>query len=128
MFDLSRLRIVKIEVIPAVAFGHPHDLVRFVKVAREFLVGVIDERLALFIDDCRCLAGCGIDGDDAQRLMAALVVQEGEPRRIGLPADFIDGPRIGKQFVIDRNQCPRFDVEQLRLRDRNSIAGFSVIV
>ena len=49
------------------------------------------------------LAGVGIDGDDPQHLMAALVVEERKAARVGVPAESVDAPRIGEEVVLDRD-------------------------
>ena len=49
-------------------------------------------------------------------LMAALVVEEREPRRIRRPANLVDAPGVGEQLVVDRDFLARGDVEQVRLR------------
>ena len=123
VLHLPGLRIVEVEVVPAVALRHPEDLVGRVEVAVELLAAVVDERLALLVDDGAGAAGLGIHRDDAQDLVAALVVEEREPARIRRPAIFLNAPGIGKQLVADRDFLLLAHVEQMRLGDGNLSPG-----
>ncbi len=118
-------------MVPAVAFGHPDDFIRLIEVVREILailvLVVVDERLALFVDDGAGRARFRIDGDDAQHLMAALVVQKRKAPGIGCPADVLHAPRVGEQIILDRDFLALGHVEKVRFGDGDAVAGLEVV-
>ena len=70
--------VVQIEVIPAVALGHPDDLAAGVLDVVAELAPAVVERLRLLRDDRARRAGRRVDFDDADGLVAALRVLEGD--------------------------------------------------
>ena len=115
-------------MVPAVALRHPQDFIGRIRVAVELLAGIVDERLALLVDDRVRLAGHGVHRDDPQHLMAALVEQEREPAGVRCPAPFLGAPGVRKQVVADGDFLIFRHIEQVRLGDRDPIAGLEVIV
>src|SRR4030042_3345943 len=87
VFNTSSLGVVEIEMVPAVPLRHPDNFVRFVEVMTELFAGVVDESLALFIDDGTGLTRRGIHTYDTQYLVTSLVIEEREPARIGQQAN-----------------------------------------
>src|SRR5205085_7441491 len=51
IFHAPRLRVVEIQMAPTVAFAHPNQLAGVIEPFEEILPAVVDERLALLIDD-----------------------------------------------------------------------------
>ena len=93
---------------------------------QEVLARVVDERRALLVDDRLDRAAGGIDGQEPQDLVPALVVEEGEAAGIGGPAEVFDAPGIVEEAVLDGDLFPAGDIEQLRPLDRQRIAGLDV--
>ena len=71
-------------------------------------------------------AGVRIDHDHPEDLMAALVVEERETMRIGLPTQVGDTPGIGKKRVGDGNLAPADDVEESWARHGHAIARLGI--
>ena len=114
-------------MIPAVPFRHPDDLAGLIEIVAELFVSVINERRLLIVDDCSRAAGVGIDPDDSQHLMTALVEDEPELPRVRLPAEVGDAPRIREQVVGDRNLLSLGHIKQVRLRDRKAVPRLQVL-
>ena len=91
--------IVEIEMIPAVALRHPDNFVGVVEIFDELFAGVIDKGFAVFVDDRRCIAGFGVDGDEAEDLVSALVVEECETGGISGPTKLRNVPGGGEEGV-----------------------------
>ncbi len=125
---LAGLLVDQVKVVPAVALGHPDELVGRVKILRKALLRVVDERLRLLVDHRPSLAGRSVDRDDAQNLVPALIEQEAEAAGIGRPVDVFDAPRVFEKRVGDRDLLAVADSEQMRLGDGDLIAGLQVIV
>ena len=68
---------------------------------QEVLARVVDERRAPLVDDRLDRAAGGIDRQEPQDLVPALVVDEGEAAGIGGPAVVVDAPGIVEQAVLD---------------------------
>src|SRR6185437_470144 len=127
VFHLAGVGVIEIEMVPTVALRHPDDFVRRIEIVGEEFAAVVVERLASLVEDSAGGAGLGIDGDDAQHLMAALIVQERETPRIGRPAHVLYAPRIGEQLILDWNFLARGHIEQMRLGEGDTVAGLEVI-
>ena len=127
VLDFAGFCIVKVKMIPAVAFAHPDDFSRFVQVVSEAFRRVIDERRALLVDDGARLSAGRVHLDDPQRLMAALVVQKREAFRIRGPSYFRDTPCDREQFVADLDLRARLQVEQARSRHWHTIPRLCVV-
>src|SRR6185369_4137825 len=82
----------QIEMVPAIAFRHPNDLAGRFDLLLVELAAVVDESLAGFIDDGAGRARLAIDADDAQRLMAALIVKEDKLLAGFVPMKIADAP------------------------------------
>ena len=119
-------RVDEVQVVPAGAFAHPHDLTGFVEVTQYELVRVIEKRLARFVDERRRSTRIRIDGNDANDAVPALIVKEREPRTIGRPMLEADVPRVAEEFVGHGDFFRRRDVEEVRFRLRNFVAGLQV--
>ncbi len=113
-------------MVPAVALRHPDQLAAVVEIVQEILARVVDEGRALLVDDRANASAGGIDGQQPQHLVPALVVDERETTGVLGPADVVDAPGIGEQLVADRDVFPRRHVEQLRLVDGDTVAGLGV--
>ena len=128
VFDLAGGGIVEVEVIPTIAFAHPDDFMGAVKVAGIFLAAVIDEGLAVFIDDGLGFAGLGVDGNDLEDLMSAPVVEVGEAAGIGPPADFVEAVGIGKRTLGHGDLAMGSDVKEADAGNRQFIAGLVIVL
>ena len=126
VLDLPGLGVVKIKVVPAVAFRHPDQFPAAIEIVQEVLARIIDERGALLIDDRLDRAAGGIDGQEPQRLVSALIVDEGEAAGIGGPAVVLHAPGIVEEAVLDGHRFPPGEIEHLRPLDRQRIAGLGV--
>ena len=96
---------------------------RVVEIFAEKFAGIINEGLALLVHDRLHHAGLRVHGKHAQRLMPALVEQKSEPRGIRVPAHVVNAPRIFEQIVADGDFLFAGDVEQVRARHGNFVAG-----
>jgi hypothetical protein len=74
---LPGFRIDQIEMVPAIAFGHPDNFASGIKEISMNLVGIVNERFADFLSDGSHLSRYCIDADQADDLMAPLIVEEG---------------------------------------------------
>ncbi len=106
--QLARGRVEAVEVIVSGALGHPDDLAPIVEDVQVGLVGVVDECVARFLDDDPGLACLGIDSHDAQRLVAALVVEVVEGAGIGCPLDAVDAPGVADGRVAELDLAEAF--------------------
>ncbi len=123
---LPGLGVVKIEMVPAVAFRHPDQFAGTVEVVQEILARVVDERGALLLDDRLDRTACGIDREEPQDLMAALVIDEGEAAGIGGPAVVANAPGVVEEAVIHSDLPAAGDIEHLRSLYRQRVAGLDV--
>lgn len=122
---LASAAIVSIQMVPAIALRHPHNFIRLAHMFAEVLVFVVDEGLAFLIDNGAGHASVGIHADNAQDLMAPLVVDEQELLGIRLPPYVHDLPRIAEQRVIYNGYLlPCNHIEQMWLALRNSVTWF----
>ena len=76
VFHGAFLRVVEVEMAPAVAFAHPDEFVRVVQPVPPRLLGVVDEGLRGLLDHHAHRARFRIHGEHAIKLMASLVVVE----------------------------------------------------
>ena len=126
VFGRAGFAVEEVEVIPAVAFGHPDDFLGFLKPMVVFFSGVADESLRGFGDKRGGLAGFRIDGDDAEDLMSALVVEEGELRGVGIPVEIREAPGILEELVVEGDFFFGAKVEEVRAGVVDGVAGFDV--
>ena len=91
----------------SVRWSHPRS-------AENILPRVVDECLALLVDDRPDLAGRRIHRQQPQHLVPALVEDEGEAARVGRPAVVVDAPRVVEQLVIERDLLFGLQIEELR--------------
>ena len=82
-----------VEVVPAVALAGPKEIVAEPLVP--VLLRVVDEGGAGVFDEGGGCAGGG-HFDDAENLVAALIIEEGEVRAVGGPAQIADVPGLCK--------------------------------
>lgn len=92
---------VSIQMIPAIALGHPNNFIRLTDMFAEVLVSVVNEGLAFLIDNGAGHASVGIHAHNAHDLMAPLVVDKHELLGIRLPPYVLDLPRVAEQRVIN---------------------------
>lgn len=90
------------------------------------LMGIVHEGRGRLVDQRPGLAVGRGDLDHPQHLVAALVVQEREARRVGLPADVVAAPRLGVQAGVHGDLAAGRGVEQPRHRHRQPVAGLVV--
>ncbi len=121
-------QVVQIQMVPSRSLRHPDRFVAVFRVMREMLACIVDERRALLVDHGRGLTVVGSDGDDAQYLMATLVVKKRESLRVRVPPHFVNAPGIGKQRVRDRDRLTRGHIEQAGLGQRDLIARLQIVV
>lgn len=126
VFGRAGFTVEEVEVIPAVAFGHPDDFLGFLKPMVVFFSGVADESLRGFGDERGGLAGFRIDGDDAEDLMSALVVEEGELRGVGIPVEIREAPGILEELVVEGDFFFGAKIEEVRAGVVDGVAGFDV--
>ena len=124
-------------MVPAVALRHPDDFLAVLEVVAillarvgEVAVGgaVVEEGLRLFRDDRARLAGGRVRFDDAEDLVAALVVFEGDGAAVLAPLEARQVVRVREERVVDGELVSRRDVEDDRLRQRQRVAGLRVDV
>jgi hypothetical protein len=123
-----RLQIDEVEVVPAVAFAHPDEFVGVVEVLDEGLVVVVEESLAFLVHHRGDFPGLGVDREKSHNGVAALVVAEVEARAVAAPVLVADGPGVGEEFIRHRDFLLRLDVEEVRLGERDRVAGLQVVV
>ena len=119
--------VVEVEVVPAVAFGHPDHFVPVLHVEPVLLAGVAEERLRLFRDDGARGAECCVDLDDAVDLVAALVVLERDRAAVLPPYQRRLIVGIRKQRVFDGEDLPVLDVKHDRPFDVENVARLRVL-
>ena len=119
--------IVKVEVIPAVAFRHPDQLPSIVQAMQETFAGVIDEGGTLFVHDSPRFTRVRFHGNHAQHLVAPLVVKELNLRRVRCPVNLAETPRIGKQCVVNRDLAAAGHIKQVRFRLRYRVARLGIL-
>src|SRR5262249_23937316 len=103
VFHRAGRLIDQVQMGPAVALRHPDDfagrLDHLLKISASLIiaslinVSVVDERVARFIDDRAHRTRFAINADDAQGLMAALIVEEHEFLAGPIPMEVADAPR-----------------------------------
>jgi hypothetical protein len=126
--------VVQIQVVPAVALGHPDDLLAVGDVVAEPFAGaaaraclvVVEERLRLFGDDGPRLAGRRVDLDDAEQLMAALVVLNRDGAAVLAPDEIGQVEWILEQIARDLHLSGGLDLEDGRLLQVKHIPGLRV--
>ncbi len=128
VLDGTRVGVDQVQVVPAIALGHPDKFARLFKVIVVSLEGIIDEGVALFVDNRRNFAGLRVHGQPAADLMSALVIEEGETVRVSVPVEGFQAPGVGKEGVVQGDFAPTVHFEQVRLCDGDAIAGLAVLV
>ena len=96
-FDLAGNRVDQIEVVVSGALGRPEDFAGGGQAVDEEFLRVVDEGLAGVLEDRAHRSRVAADADDAHHLVAALVVDEGELRRISRPRGIGNLPGIFEQ-------------------------------
>src|SRR5437667_6356189 len=71
-------------------------------------------------------SGLSVHADDAQHLVAALVVEEREARGVAGPAEFADGPGGGEQLVLDLDLLGVLDRKSTRLNSSHITISYAV--
>ena len=128
ILHLPRLAVEHVEVVPAVALGHPDDLPAVVEVVAEPLVGVVEEGLGLLGDHRPRPAGFGVDFDDPVDLVPPLVVLEDDVLAVLPPLQTGEGVGIGEEVVVDDHLPSRLDVQDHRDLFVQPVAGLGVQV
>ena len=127
----------QVEMVPAVALRHPDHVLAVLEVVAillarvgEVAVGgaVVEEGLRLLRDDRARLPGGRVRFDDAEHLVAALVVFEGDGAAVLAPLEARQVVRVGEERVVDGELGARREVEDDRLRQRQRVAGLRVDV
>jgi hypothetical protein len=116
----------QVQVVPAVALGHPDHLFAVADVVTQLLAGVGEEGLGLLADDGAGARRGGIHFDDAEPLVSPLVVLEGNGRAVLAPLQPRKRVRIRKQTALDVELPLRFDMEQDRLLEVESVPRLRV--
>ena len=127
VLDRARFPVDQIEVVPAVALGHPDDLAGRRQFFQVKLGIVVDEGGAGFVDDGAGLAGLAVDADQAQGLVAALVEEKNKLLAEGVPVWLADAPRVLEEIVGKRYFFEPIDSKQMRAVNRHSVAWFGII-
>ncbi len=119
--------VVQIEVVPAVALGHPDELHAVGEVAPEFLAGVAEEGLRLLGHDRARAPRDRVDLDDTVDLVAALVVLERDGRADLAPLQARHVVRVREQRRVDDDLLLRGDVEDDRPLDVHHVPRLRVL-
>ena len=127
VFQATAGGVVEVEMVPAAAFAGPDN---FLRVVEDFLMGrnagVVDEGLAALLDDDARGTRGGIDRDEAEELVTALVVEKREGARVGLPVKPRELPRHGEEGGIDRDFAAVGNGKQARALRRDFVAGLEI--
>src|SRR6185437_12492303 len=134
VLHLAGETVIEIEVLPAIALAGPDDVLTVIEVAAEAAAGgeagselvVIDERLALLVNEGAHGAGLRVHFEDAIDLMAALVVFEGEAAAVFPPYGHGDVVRVGEERAVDFDFLFGGYIEERRVGDIDGIAGLAV--
>jgi len=126
IFHLAGAAVIKIKVVPAIAFRHPDDFLTVIQVMAKFLAGVEKESRALFIDQSSSRAGRRIHFDYPINLMAALIVFKGESPAILPPGKVRKVKGIGKEGPVNVYLLFGLDQEKDRLFNIERISWFGI--
>jgi len=119
IFHLAGAAVIKIEVVPAIAFGHPDDFLTVVQVMAIFFAGVEKESRTLFIDQSSSRAARRVHLDYPINLVAPLVVFKSESPAVFPPGKVRKVEGIRKErpvniyllFTLNQEKNRLFDVE-----------------
>src|ERR1700683_1016472 len=95
---------------PSVALTHPNDFSGVTKIIHECAARVVDKGVALLVYDRPGHARLRVYSNNPQNLVAALVIEKTELRRVGVPSDMVIVPRrwiklIGNWYLPPRVHC-----------------------
>jgi hypothetical protein len=127
VLHLSGDAVVQIEVVPAVALRHPDHFLAVGDVVAKALAGVAEEGPRLLGHDGARRAGRGVHLDDAEDLVAALVVVERDGRAVAAPLEPRLGVGVGEERRVNDDLRLRRDVEEHRQFDVEHVAGLGVL-
>ena len=100
-------------MVPARAFTAPEEFAGRREVAEPCAAIVVDEGFGFLIDDRADGSGGRIDAEDAEDLMAALIVAEEEGRAVREPEEVRDVEGIGEEGFVERDFAEAAEVEQV---------------
>ena len=101
--------VVQVQVVPAITFGHPDDLAPIADLRPESLGRVLEERRHPLVYHRPCARGRGVDLDDPEHLVAALVVLERHRAPIAPPHEGRHVVRVGEERLVDDQLLTRGD-------------------
>ena len=129
VFSFAGFGVVQVEVAPAVAFAHPEEFAGGVQPVTPGLLSVVDEGLGGFFDDDAHGACFCVCGQDAVKLMTALIVIKVELTAVWGPRDF-ELAGLGEGVLIEfrgHANLPTLFVSDDHLRLGQGIAGLDVL-
>ena len=126
LLDLTTSRVAEIQVVPPIPLRHPQRLALVGEAGEVVLARVVDEGLRSLVDGRPGLPRQGVERDQPQHLVAALVVHKADLAAVGAPLELIDLPGLLEQFVRHGNGGGLRQIEQPHLPEGNGIARLDV--